>query len=258
MSATLILTGITLPDNEDPLGLWEPAPPETVTFGAGETTIAAPPTWRITLPPDPRAARQTLEACNRAESESLRHLAEVETILRTLNPLAPAYSATDPLLAQKEALIEAVATWGLTDRLTFGPAAEREKAAVDQRTLGSWLTFVEEVRRMLSAYARVETHLGSTPVAQTVVSWGGDFRTHWNRATSHAMRQTHRQAVHLALTSRLALVRLVGVVAVGAATLAAKAAIPGGHILLLPAAWRFVRDVLRELRHLRGQPSPPL
>jgi hypothetical protein len=56
------------------------------------------------------------------------------------------------------------------------------------------------------------------------------------------------QSVHLALRSRLALVRIVSVVATGAAGLAVKAAVPGGQLLLLPAVWKFVRDVLAELR----------
>ena len=38
------------------------------------------------------------------------------------------------------------------------------------------------------------------------------------------------------------------VVAGGAAGLAAKAAVPGGELLLLPASWRFVKEVLQELR----------
>jgi hypothetical protein len=46
----------------------------------------------------------------------------------------------------------------------------------------------------------------------------------------------------------VALIRLVSVIATGAAGLAIKAAIPGGQVLLLPAAWRFVRDVLKQLR----------
>jgi hypothetical protein len=62
------------------------------------------------------------------------------------------------------------------------------------------------------------------------------------------MMRTHRQSVHLALGARIALIRIVSVVATGAAGLAVKAAIPGGQVLLLPAIWKFVRDVLAELR----------
>ena len=65
--------------------------------------------------------------------------------------------------------------------------------------------------------------------------------------SEEAMR-THLQSVHLALSSRIALIRIVSVVATGAAGLAIKAAVPGGQLLLLPAVWRFVRDALEELR----------
>ena len=60
--------------------------------------------------------------------------------------------------------------------------------------------------------------------------------------------QLHLQAVHLALGSRIALLRLLIVVGTGAAKLALRLVVPGAQLLVLPAVWKFVRDVLRELR----------
>jgi hypothetical protein len=58
----------------------------------------------------------------------------------------------------------------------------------------------------------------------------------------------HHEAVQLALGSRLALVRLLIVVGTGAATLALRLTVPGAQLLVLPAVWKFVRDVMQELR----------
>jgi hypothetical protein len=58
----------------------------------------------------------------------------------------------------------------------------------------------------------------------------------------------HHQSVHLALGSRLALIRLLTIVGAGATKLALRLTIPGAQLLVLPAAWKFVRDVLEELR----------
>jgi hypothetical protein len=61
----------------------------------------------------------------------------------------------------------------------------------------------------------------------------------------------HLDAVKLAIASRLSLVQLVIVVATGALELALKASVPGGQVLLLPAVYRYVKDVLAELEGLR-------
>ena len=101
---------------------------------------------------------------------------------------------------------------------------------------------------MVSHYARVETALAGASIGRTTVDWTGDFVTTWEPVASGAAMRTHLQSVNLALGSRIALLRIVSVVATGAVGLAVKAAIPGGQVLLLPAVWRFVRDVLKELR----------
>ena len=125
---------------------------------------------------------------------------------------------------------------------------DKEKEDEDQESHQQWLAFVERVQQTVAHYARIETALAGRDVGQTAVGWTGDFTTTWQPNVTLEMMRTHRQSVHLALDSRIALIRIVSVVATGAAGLAVKAAIPGGQVLLLPAVWKFVRDVLAELR----------
>jgi len=62
----------------------------------------------------------------------------------------------------------------------------------------------------------------------------------------------HYHSVHLALASRLAMLHMISIVGTGAIGVAAKFAIPGGQLLALPAAWKFVQDVLKEWKNLKA------
>ena len=59
----------------------------------------------------------------------------------------------------------------------------------------------------------------------------------------------HQHSVHLALASRLAMMHMISVVGTGAIGLAIKLTVPGGPLLVLPAAWKFVQDVLKEWKN---------
>jgi hypothetical protein len=43
------------------------------------------------------------------------------------------------------------------------------------------------------------------------------------------------------------MVRMVSVVAAGVANILLKVAVPGGQLMLLPAVFKFVRDVMQQL-----------
>jgi hypothetical protein len=92
--------------------------------------------------------------------------------------------------------------------------------------------------------------MGGKPAGLTVIDWKGDHRTIWADGCASDQMETHLAAVRLAMASRQTLLRLFVIVVTGALGLALKAHIPGGQILLLPAVYQFVRDVLQELEHL--------
>ncbi len=244
-AAHFALTGIALPDGEDPLGLWDVAAPapalEAVTFSA--QAIPEPPTWRIALPGDATQAAAWLRRQQRALDLAQSDLARAESELRRFDPAAVSFSPTERLAQPKTALHRAVMA---QSAVAFGRApAESED---DASTRHQFEGFVTQVQRMVAQYARIETVCGGTPIAQTTVGWTGNFTTRWPVAAPSTHIPLHRQAVQTALGSRLALIRLAAIVAGGAVGLTVKAAVPGGQLLLLPAVWRFARDVLKELR----------
>jgi len=59
--------------------------------------------------------------------------------------------------------------------------------------------------------------------------------------------------VQLALTRRALLIRMVGVIVTGAAKIALRLAVPGAQLLVLPAIWQFIRDVMAEYRRARAE-----
>lgn len=271
--STFSVSGLTLPEGQDPLGLWQaperPARDEAVAFSAGEAQAPAEPeepTWRISLPDSPAAAQAILQRQSRAMQLAQRDLQRVDRQLTAFDPQEEergvSFSTADELSAPKSDLLRSIARYQPapeTEVVAYGlfrrKRAEEEEAEVkaalapeDRDTMAQWRAFVEQVRRTVGNYAYIETEMGAVMVGSTAVGWTGDFTTTWAADVAPAAMRVHTQSVHLALASRIALMRIISVVTTGAAGLALKAAVPGGQVLLLPASWRFVRDVLAELR----------
>ncbi len=239
------LSGVTLPQQADPLGLWAIAPLAAHSFAAGDG-VPQEPTWRVVLPPDPDAAMTALAAQAERLACECRALARAQTTLAELGAAGqPSFAVGAPLAAPQAALWEQVEelrapqAYGLLDW-----RKDEERQTLSRR----WSDFLEQLRRLVTNYARIETASSAQEIGLTRVSWTGDFTTTWLAGATISTRRQHVSAVQLALESRLTLLRLVAVVAGGAAGLAAKAAVPGGELLLLPAIWRFVKEVLQELR----------
>lgn len=238
--ADFILAGTTL---ADPLGLWRAAAPAGTAFSQA-TTGPTEPLWTIQLEAEPEAATHAL-----AEQQATlrQRCADLEATRRALtqvgSPLsfAGGMEVAPPLVGPTRDL-EATLTRA-RQPVAFGGAGEPAPQA-EREAAGEWAAFVEEARRILAHYAHVQTEWGGAPIGLTTVNWTGDFRTTWAEPTGVAAQRLHLQAVETALASRAAWLQLIATVAGGAVGLAVKASMPGGQLLLLPAVWRFVRDVL--------------
>lgn len=253
------ISGIDLPGNVDPLGVCVVDPLAAQSFAVDEPPE---PTWHFELPDSAEATAildANLQLIQRQEKSLALIRQELETVAQAGGGVsfAPVRAGEVNLAAQKDALRrslksythdEALMSYGLRDWL------KRKKQSLgqseeDTRAYEQWQTFVQQVEQMVTSYARIETAItGLDLVGVTRVGWTGNFYTDWDVDATPASQKIHTQSVHLALASRIALMRVISVVTTGAAGLALKAAVPGGQVLLLPASWRFVRDVLAELR----------
>jgi hypothetical protein len=244
------LSGAGLPEGEDPLGLWHVPPSRGVAFSQ-VAALPDEPTWRIELPESPERAQAILasqiQATERTHEDLARVNQELTGIDRTERVSFSMPDGTpDPLLAQKTELWDALDAF--QSPVSYSLFDRKDTKRKNEESHRQWLAFVERVQQIVANYARIETTLDDFDVGLTTVGWTGDFETTWQPGVTIEMMHTHRQSVHLVLSSRIAWIRIVSVVATGAAGLAVKAAVPGGQVLLIPAVWKFVRDVLAELR----------
>jgi len=239
------VSGLAPAGGMDPLGVWQIEAAPVASFAAGEGG-ATTPAWHVVLPETLAEAQAIL--ADRASCFQFA-LADLERVKGELESLVAegeiAYAATsDKLSVYRAELLKAVhaaQAYSFEQRLSVGLLEDRQSYA-------QWVAFVEQVEKLVGSYAHVETVRGGRMIGRTAVSWMGDFDTWWRSTATVEERDLHQQAVHLALESRTALVRVATIVVAGAFEIAAKASIPGAQVLLLPAVWRFVRDVLAELR----------
>jgi len=236
------LSGVTLPEGDDLFGVWDVPTAADMSFAAG---VPAEPVWRAQLPSSPADARSILEAQSYALKRSQ---SDLETAQRRMEQLGRGVSfdaVSDPE-AELWAAVNA-----LESPVSFGLWGRKK-----QETHRGWNAFLEQVHQMVAHCVRAETEVGGILVGHTAVGWTGDFDTLWSPAVTTESMQLHHRTVHLALASRLALLRLLTVVGTGAAGLALKLTVPGAQLLVLPAVWKFVREVLKELRRFREDVNP--
>jgi hypothetical protein len=117
------------------------------------------------------------------------------------------------------------------------------KEVVDQAT-----AFLYRLGAATTPWGQIETEQDERVVARTELSWQGGTRTAWQAGSGgDDWPDLHRRAVALVFESRLALVRTFATVLQAAALLAALTT-PGGAVLAVPPALRFVAQVLADAR----------
>jgi len=265
-------SGFAVSEEPDPFGVWEA--PALRVASPGDDGL----TWRVELP-DAESALDAVQArvdvLQRGVDDLAQAEAELNAMLAGVAPAADAergltgaisyafsVPAAEDFHPQKETLrkmlagLAATETSPLTGAVTFSAvktfADEKERRGF-QEAYQRWLAFVAQVQQMTAHSARVETVIANAPVGLTCVGWAGDFETFWVPGMPALSRETHRETVNLALASRIALLRVVSVITTGAAGLILKAVAlpPGGQVLLIPAARRFILDVMAVLREGR-------
>jgi hypothetical protein len=242
-----VVSGMTLPGENDFLGVWTIAPKVAgVSFDASASAAPAGPTWRVRLPESLGAAQSILQTQSLTIQRGEAALAQAEDRLARLGHAGEGVSFAAPAGPEAE-LLRALSA--LQPSVSFGLPG-KEAIGEQLENLAQWRSFLEQVRDMVTHYARVETEVAGILVGQTAVGWTGDFESIWMPGVALASMQLHHQSVHLALVSRLAFVRMVTIVATGAAGLALTLSVPGGQLMALPAVWKFVRDVLAEITNL--------
>jgi len=233
----------------------KPSPADGVAFDSMAPETAGAAVWRANLPADPNLAAKHLDSAEEDIDASQKALTAATDRINALveeregrsTGLAFDVSAAETELAQPE-----------RELLTLLEEAQRGKPSMSFEAgagiSGGWAQatqqfqgFVDQLRRVVGHYAWVETHIQGQLLSRTTVGWTGDMRTAWQEGLDPAQMALHQRTLRLALASRETLIRTFVLAASGAAKLSLLLTTPGGAILALPAAWKFINQVQAEL-----------
>ena len=234
---------------------------EVVSFSAPAPDVGQAPAWRVNLPADPSAAIQQLENSRaelQASQEALNNVPDrIENLVNRSQAEArgEVSFAAEPLPPAEAELIRMlgaagqIAVRGEQPEVSFGLG--QDLGAELRKATEGFQQFTQRISRLIAHFAWVETQVTGHLLARTVVGWTGDLDTLWEQYLRPEQIDLHRRSLNLAITSRAAMLRTFIVTTQGAAKLSILLATPGGAILALPAAWKYVNQILAELEKIR-------
>jgi len=224
------------------VGPWRYTPAGLVAFDAGGPAI---PRWRIELGRDATASHRALAGGERSVAESHALLDDVPRRLADALAARP-LAAGAPIRASAEARLIAALAGGSApielDQLAW--SAEPAPAHHDPGRLAQLLDRVADLARGRS---RIETRVEGAIVAHSITTLTGDTELMIAPRLSLTGARLHARSVAVAVRTRHAWARILTLTVHGAGRLALLG-LPGGALSAVPLVWRFVRDVLRELR----------
>jgi hypothetical protein len=208
-AAVFELAGSPAPElSELAIGPWTRAP-VIAAFDAGADPLET--LWRVELPRDGAAGRAALTAGERS-------IAHVHAVL-------------DAAPRRLERLLAA----GAPDLLDFAAPEVGRLERVLQRAAD-----------LARGRARIETHLEHALAARTVTTLSGDTELWLAPALPRRSAELHARAVAVALHTRQAWTRLAALAVACGGRIATLGV--AGAVTALPLVWRFLRDVLRDVR----------
>lgn len=238
----------TEPTVAGPFDLWQ-----IETELSGEESFAAADdtaVWSVSLPVSTAAAQQTLVRSLAETAHRQQTISQAGHYLQMLNPAAVeavSFSLENsPITAAANLLAVLNYHRQPNQAESFAPAWLNQLAGLPASwndTLRECRDFVTQAVELLQPSLRIQTDLAGVRLAQTLVRASGDLETVYLRRSSPPQRELHRHTVQLTLETRQSLAFFLAQVSAGAASLAAKFYV--AQWVALPAAYRFVQDVVR-------------
>ena len=227
----------------------------TVDAAGAETGAAAQPVWRIDLPADLDSAKRTLSERQELLSASLLALDSVPLRIDDLVKHARATGGVGLSFAppSTEALPEPEAdALGLLHALelptigvSFAPGSEEQHGL--EQAFNQFKADMDNLMRLVTHFAWVETQQDSLLIGRTIVSWSGDLDMLWRSGLTPQAQELHQRSLSQALASRNILLHATVVTVRSAAKLAVLLTTPGGAVLAIPVAWKFIKEVMADI-----------
>lgn len=231
--------------------------------GAPEEQV---PVWHSDFSIDPVEADAQL-----AEMEGILHLssaalddvpARIDALVIRAQQMATAGVSFSPAALEalpdpEAAALDLIQTINMPAAgLSFSPGGEEQgklQAAFDE-----FRSDLDQLLRLVTNFAWVETQLDGSVVGHSVVSWTGDLDTSWKTALKAEVHQLHKRSLNHALATRNLALHAVTVTVKSAAKLAVLLATPGGAFLALPVAWKFVKQILADVQQYKQLTKIPI
>jgi hypothetical protein len=244
------------------LGVWETTQPEgALSFAAPGAKAPAVdvPVWSVSISGDLRQAASDLDG-RLAQVESSREaLAAARTRLDALVTrkqsttevsFAVASAGPDLPAAEQELLKQLAVAKGESAEVSFGLFGLPSRGDLEAAE-GQFKAMMARIAQSLLYYALVETRVEGQLAGRTSIAWSADAKTLWRRGARAEVFALHQRSLRLAVESRNSLLRMFMLTAQAAVKLSVLLATPGGQLLALPAAWKFINRVLAEIGQYR-------
>jgi hypothetical protein len=217
----------------DLLGLWSgPVGDPVGQAAAPQTTL-----WTVNLPTDRTLATRVLATAEANLGASLQRLPAANDRLAALLDPQPIWTVTGRNGAE-----EALAAWLHDAQVSFAGGAAGGR--VTPTMLDDCAALIDRIRTACTPTAVIETVSGERLVCRSRLALGGNVGTVVRSGRGADDTRLHEQAVALAASSRVALVRVLGSAARAAVAISVRLVLPGGPLLALGPALRFVHDVV--------------
>lgn len=257
---------MTNPDDLTPDGLsgWEftsaPATSAPATYAPATDTFSfnmqaeprqSVPVWRVDLPTDPNQAQEHI---SRRTEQVRETAAALESIPQRIDQMAARWhtvgesvasfdAGAAPLPAPEAELLRLLGSIEAKEApLSFG--RDRLQAGELDQVDEQFQTASQRLLRLFSHFAWVDTLAQGQLLGRTEVGWTGSMNTAWAEHLEEWQMNLHRRNLETALAARNTSLRTLSVSIQTAVKLSVLLAAPGGALLALPVAWKFVNQIL--------------
>ncbi|NJN19615.1 MAG: hypothetical protein HC822_26930 [Oscillochloris sp.] len=237
---------VATPNSPPPPGPWQPSLATPASFSTRGDQLAGATIWRADLDADVAAAHAELAAAG----DALRNqeLALEQGLGRMQAVLSGSASFSTAARTPERELQLLLYRSPQSAGASFSTSSASDSGA-DWKAAGErFQAFIAQIQDTIGNYAVVETRQQQRLIGRSSAGWSGDLRTLVISDLTPEQRELHLRTLGLALRSRAALLRTFAMITRGAAIVATAISSPAGPLLAMPAAWKFVDELLREQR----------
>jgi uncharacterized protein YukE len=209
-----------------------------LSYGLDTTPDEHIPVWRKDLSADPEVAAAELAAGEALTQASMEELDAVPGRIDDLIRYTQAESAE---------LLDLLGTIN-SPAVGISFAVGGEEQGKIENAFDQFGSDMNRLLRLVTHFAWVETEIEGQLLGRSVVSWSGDLDTNWASSAAAEVYQLHQRSLNQALATRNIALHAVTITTQSAVKLAVLLAAPGGALLALPVAWKFVKSILADIQ----------